>query len=235
MYLSVNVFFRSIFSILILFLIARIMGKKQISQLNYFDYIVGITIGSIAGQYSIDKNLSQLSILISLGTWGVFPIALSYITLKSIWLRRILEGTSTILIKDGVILEKNLRKERYHINDLLEELRKSGAFNVSEVAYAILETNGQISVLLKSEKHVVTCQDLNISNKPQALSINLIVDEKIMNHHLDYLGLDEKWLLDELGKQNLTSAKNILLAVYDNRKQLHIYFKNNFKDDKLID
>jgi uncharacterized membrane protein YcaP (DUF421 family) len=104
---SLNVFIRSILSILILFLITRLMGKKQISQLNFFDYIVGITIGSIAAQFSIDKNTSLTSTLISLSIWGGFPIALSYITLKSLKLRHFFEGTSTILIKDGVIIEKN--------------------------------------------------------------------------------------------------------------------------------
>jgi uncharacterized membrane protein YcaP (DUF421 family) len=235
MNISINVLIRSAISILVLFLITRLMGKKQISQLNYFDYIVGITIGSIAGQFSIDKSLPLAAVLVSLGVWGLFPIAVSYITLKSISLRRILEGTSTILIKDGVILEKNLKKERYHINDLLEELRRNGIFNISEVAFAILETNGQVSVLLKSENQPANRKDLNIPSEIQALSINLIIDEKIMSYHLNYLGLNEQWLLDELKNQKIMSTKNILLAVYDNKKQLHVYFKNNLDESKIID
>lgn len=226
---------RSNISILILFFMARLMGKKQISQLNYFDYIVGITIGSIASDLSIDTNLPIGNMITALIIWGMFPIVLSVVTLKNMKLRRKLEGTSTILIQNGVIIEKNLRKERYHINDLLEELRMKGNFNISDVDYAILETNGQISVLLKPEKQPITISDLNLKPIPQGLCANLIIDGEIMQSHLSIIGLDEVWLLNELKKRNFDNPKIILLATIDSKKEFHIYTKTDSSGYNVLD
>lgn len=214
---------------------ARLMGKKQISQLNYFDYIVGITIGSIAAEVSSNPHTQLIPGLISMILWGLFPILLSYITLKNLFLRRKLEGTSTIFIQNGVIVEKNLRKERYHLNDLLEELRMKGIFNISEVAFAILETNGQISILLKSDNLPLTKKDMNISKTPEALSVNLIFDGEILYKHLSSLGLSEEWLMGELKKQHITSPSEILLAVLDQNKNVNLFLKNSISSLNIID
>ncbi|PKM77382.1 MAG: DUF421 domain-containing protein [Firmicutes bacterium HGW-Firmicutes-15] len=202
------------------------MGKKQISQLTFFDYIVGITIGSIAASLSIDDHITYTHGLIGLVVWGSFPIIIAYLNLKNMRARRLLGGVSTIVIQNGTIVEANLRKERLHINDLLEELRIKGAFNIDDVESAILETNGQISVQMKADKQAVTPSDLNIAVRQQGLSANLIIDGKVMPDNLTLMGLSYEWLIGELKKSNINSPRQVMLACLNSSRDLHIYLKN---------
>lgn len=222
-----SVAIKSIIAALILFILTRIMGKKQISQLTFFDYVVGISIGSIAAAMSIEKNISWLEGIFSMIIWTAFPLTLSFITSKSINARRILEGTPTILIQNGKIVEKNLRKSKFTVNDLLEELRTKDVFNIEDVEFALLETNGKISILKKSYLQTVTNSDLGLPSVYQSLSANIIIDGKLMLQNISMLNINESWILNELKKQNISSIKDILLACYDTNGNLHIDLKNN--------
>jgi uncharacterized membrane protein YcaP (DUF421 family) len=225
--MELNIILRTSTSIIILFIAARLMGKRQISQLTFFDYIVGISIGSIAGQMSFDSKIPFRYGLISIATWSLFGIAFGVINVSSSKLRKLFEGSPSILVQNGKIIERNLKKEQVSINDLLEELRLKDVFNIEDVEFAILETNGQISVRLKSSKAPVTCSDLNIKTNYEGLCINLLVDGKIIKNHLELVSLDESWIYNELKKRNISSPKSILLATLDCSGNLHIDMKNS--------
>jgi uncharacterized membrane protein YcaP (DUF421 family) len=220
-------FIKSIVSIMALFFVTKFIGKKHIAQLTFFDYIVGIAIGSIAGSLSVDKSTNYANGLTALITWGMFSFVVAHLSIKSIWARCFFDSTPTIFIQNGKIIQENLKKEKININDFMEELRLKGAFNIADVEFAILETNGEVSVQLKSQKRPITPEDLNISTRYEGLSANLIIDGKIMKANLQLINHDEKWLADELSKRNIDSAKNVLLASLDTQGKLYIAMKED--------
>jgi uncharacterized membrane protein YcaP (DUF421 family) len=221
-----DVSLRSIISVVVLFILAKLMGKRQISHLTFFDYAIGISIGSIAAALAVDRSVDYEHGLAGMIIYALFGILLSYITLKSVKMREIISGTPTIIIQNGKIIEQNLRKTKLHVNDILEECRIMGAYNIADVEYAILETNGKVSVLLKSQKAPVTCEDLKIPTEYKGLSADLIIDGKIMPKHLAKVNLTEEWLKDELKKRNIMSHKDVLLASLDTSGNLLIDLKN---------
>lgn len=214
-----------------LFLITKLSGKKHIAKLTFFDYIVGIALGNIAGSFSLDKRINYNEGLTSTITWGLFSFAASYLSMKSIRSRRLLDSTPTVFVQNGKIIESNLKKESVNVNDFLEELRVKNVFNVADVEFAMLETDGQISVQMKSQKSPITPSDLNIPTKYQGLSANLIIDGKLMNENLKLVNLDEKWLKDELSKRNISSEKDVLLASLDTTGNLYLSIKDDLNKE----
>ncbi len=225
---------KSIVSVVILFILARLMGKKQISQLSFFDYVVGISIGSIAASFAVDPRIDYLHGLTSMIVFAIFPIVLSMVSLKSYLGRQLLDGTPSILIQNGRILEKNLAKSKMNLNDLLEECRLKNAFDIAEVEYAILETSGKVSLLLKAPHHPVTVQDMNLTASKKEVCMNLILDGKILDQQLRISLKNELWLMAELQKQNIDSVQDVLLAYLDATETLKIHLKNNDSSTKLV-
>lgn len=228
-----HVIIRSVISLVVLFISARIMGKRQIAQLSFFDYVVGISIGSIAANFAIDDTISYIHGLVGIITYALIPILMSYISVKSIRARKILEGRSVIIIQNGKIIEENLKKSKFHVNDLLEELRLKGAFSFRDVEFAVLETSGKVSVQLKAYKQPVTCEDLKLETSYKGLSADLIIDGKIIENNLELTGHDKKWLLKELKEQKVSSPKEVLLATLDSENTLNIDLKNH--DPRIYD
>jgi uncharacterized membrane protein YcaP (DUF421 family) len=226
---NLDILFRNLIAVGILFLVTVIIGKKLISQLNFFDFIVGITIGSIAAALSVDKTITYPHGVISLLIWGLVPLIVARIALANIRARRRLDGVPTLLIQNGKILEENLKKEKYHVNDLLEELRLKGVFNVADLDFAILETSGQISVQLRPEKQPITVSDLNLSPTQQGVCANLIIDGQILYQHLKLVNRNEAWLREELKKRNIKDVAQVLLASMDGNGNLYI----DMKDDQV--
>lgn len=220
-----SVFIRSIVTIVVLFLLAKVMGKKQISQLNLFDYIVGITIGSVAADISLDLNKSFLDGVICMLVFGLTGALVSYVTLKSIKLRRFFTGTPSIIIENGKIIEEGLKKVKFDINDLMEELRGAGYFNIDGVAYAVMETNGKISFLPKDGDKPVTKKDMDLKIIPSSLVANIIIDGKIMMNNLKAMNKDEKWLSHELKVLGYKDIDEILLATLDSNDKIMVYKK----------
>ncbi|WP_175988482.1 DUF421 domain-containing protein [Bacillus sp. Marseille-Q1617] len=216
-YLQVAV--RSLFILLSLFFITKLLGKKQLSKLSFFEYITGITVGSIAGTLSMDLGLPLSEGLMSIFLWFLFPLLFSYLSLKSSKFRRFAEGKPSVFIKDGKIDEKALRKEQYSIDELLEQLRKKDVFRAADVEFATLDTNGDLSVLLKKEKQPLVREDLMAdyqrSTPPQAV----IGDGRIDEAALKEVGYTRQWLLRELSKRKLT-AESIFLAQLDSEGNL---------------
>jgi uncharacterized membrane protein YcaP (DUF421 family) len=215
----------SLVSIIVLFIFARLAGKKQISQLSFFHYVIGISIGSIAAAFAVDVDIEFPEFLVSVIIYGLFPLILSQISMKSYKGRKILNGSPTILIQDGKIIENNLRKTRINIDELLEECRLKNAFNLSEVEFAVLETNGQVSVQMKSPSLPLTPKDMEIGTQYKGLCANLIVDGAVLNENLSIIGKDKKWLKSQLEQQGITSISDILLVFIDSSDKLYIYKK----------
>ena len=219
-----SVLIRSIVTLLVLFILAKVMGKKQISQLNIFDYIIGITIGSVGADISLDLNKHFIDGIVCLVTFGLFGAFVSFITLKSIRLRRLFSGTPSMLIEDGKIIEDGLKKVRFDINDLMEEMRNAGYFDISSIAYAIMETSGRVSFLPKDDSMPITKKDMDLKIVPSSLVCNAIIDGNIMINNLRAINKDREWMMHEL-KVMGKKLDDILLATVDSNYKVSIYEK----------
>ena len=217
---------RSIVSVVVLFILTRIMGKKQLSQLTFFDYVVGISIGSIAAAFAVDTSISYSKGITGLIVYALFPIVLTLITLKNYKARKLLDGKPTILINKGQIIEENLKRVQLSINDVLEECRLKNVFDISDVEFAILETSGKVSVELKSPNKPLTPNDVNIQTAFKGLCLNVIIDGEILDDHLQMIGKDRIWLIEELKKQNVLNYKEVLLGYIDGNNRLVVQKKN---------
>lgn len=224
---------RALIAFVFIFIIAEILGSKQISQLTFFDYIVGITLGSVAATMAIDDALPIWYGLIVMGVFVILPVALNILTRKSIWARRIFEGRPIVLISEGKIIFKELKRAQFAVNDLLRELRTQGYFNIADVNHAILETNGMVSVLPKSAKRPVVTEDINLALPNQGLCANVIIDGKIMAANLKAMGRDENWLYAELNKQGV-KLENLLLATLDTDYCLSTYERDQSNEKRTI-
>jgi len=219
---ALQILFRSTISLITLFLIAKMLGKKQVSQLSLFDYVIGISIGNFAAEMTINLESHFLNGTIAVIYFGLVAYLVSILTMKSIRLRRYFMGAPTILIENGKIIKANLKKVKFDINDMLEECRGNGYFDTSEIAYAIMEANGKLSILPKSIYQNATREDLNLKNEKVGLCANVIVDGKIMKENLKNCNKDEKWLISEVKKQN-KKIGDILLGTVDVNSKLVLF------------
>lgn len=200
---------------------ARLIGKQQISQLTYYDYINGITMGSIAATIATDQRAKIWSNFLDLVIFTALTIAVSYIVLINRPVRKLLDGSPTLVVHNGKILEANMHGMRYNMDDLLMQLREKGMFNIQDVEYAILEPNGELSVVPKSQKRPITPQDLNIPTKYEGLESALIIDGAIIHKNLRQHNLDETWLKNELQKQGITNLEKISYASIDSSGKVY--------------
>ncbi|WP_179031480.1 DUF421 domain-containing protein [Paenibacillus kribbensis] len=197
----------------VLLILARLLGKKQLSQLTYFNYVTGITIGSIAADIVGNSETPFFNGLISLVWWVILTIFIGYIGLKSSKARVLFDGQPTILIKEGKILKKALQRTHLNLDDLSMMLRKKDVFSLQEVHYAILEPDGQFSVLKKELKQTVTKEDMNIPTSTFTyLPSEIISDGKIVKKNLIELNLTEKWVHDELKKHGIQTIQEVFYA-----------------------
>ena len=223
-----NVVFRAMVSLITLFLITKLIGKKQVSQLSLFDYVIGISIGNFAAEMTINLDSEEIYGVVAVAIFGIIAYLVSVLTMKSIKLRRFFMGTPTILIEHGKIINKNFYKVRYDINDMLEQCRVNGYFDVSEIDYAIVEANGELSILPKTDNKPITLKDMNLKGDKQGLCANVIIDGKIMYKNLKNINKDKKWLDREL-KIKGKKIKDVLLATVDINEKVLFYEKNNNK------
>ena len=221
-----GILFRTLIIIVILFILAKLMGKKQISQLNLFDYIIGITIGSIAADISLDLEKNLVAGLVCLSIYGLFSILVSYITMKNIKARRFLNGVPTILIENNKIIEDGLKKAKLDINELLAEARSQGYFKLEDIEYAIMETNGSVSFMPINSSSPATKKDVNVKVNKESLVANVIIDSKLLDENLKEMHKDKKWLDSVLKVQGYNSYDNILLATLDINDKVIVYKKN---------
>lgn len=226
-----NICFRTILVLIILFFITKMMGKKQISELNFFDYVVGITIGSIAADISLDIEKNMIAGIAALFIYGFISYIISFVSIKSILARRFFIGVPTVLVEKGKIIESGLKKSKIDVNDLLMEARENGYFNLDEIDYALMEVNGNISFLPKEKEKPVTKKDMKIKCSNEGLTVNAIIDSKYMVNNMKAINKDKEWLDHELKVNGYDNYDNILLATIDNNYKVTIYEKN-VKPDK---
>lgn len=229
-----NICFRTILILVILFFITKMMGKRQISQLSLFDYIVGITIGSIAADISLDIEKNLYAGIISLFIYGFTSYLISIATMKSITARRFLTGVPTVLVEKGKIIESGLKKTKLDVNELLAEARMSGYFNLEEIDYAIMEINGTVSFLPKDKIKPISKKDMNIKKEKNGLCVNAIIDGNYMENNVTSIGKDKKWLDHEIKLQGYNDYDDILLATIDINDKVTIYKKGINPDKNTV-
>jgi len=203
---------RGVISFFTLLIFAKILGKQQISQLAFFDYVLGITIGSIAAELTIDLSSSAWPHWVGLLTWAVLGYLMEWITLKWRYAAKYIEGEPAVIIMNGKIMENVLRKMRFTVSDVMELLRNKDIFDLSQVDFAILESNGQLSVLRKPEYEPLTAKDMKISKKPSGISTELIYDGILIEENLRQLNKDTKWLMKQLKAQGIKDISEVFLA-----------------------
>ena len=179
-----QVSYRALISLVTLFLITKLLGKKQVSQLSLFDYVIGISIGNFAAEVTINLEAEWINGVVAVTIFGVVAYLVSILTMKSIILRRFFMGAPTVVIQNGKIIKESLKKIKFDINDLLEECRNNGVFDLTQINYALMEANGELSILLKPEYLPITPNDMKLKPEKNSLVANIIIDKKIMPNNL---------------------------------------------------
>lgn len=216
----------SVVSLAVLFIITKVIGFRQISEMSFFDYVIGITIGSIAAEMSTNIDLEWWKGITAMAVYGIIGVILSLLSQKSIAARKIISGKPIILIEKGKISKKNMKKARIELDDLLSSARGNGYFNLSDIDYAIMETTGKISFQPVGQKRNLNPKDFNFAPQNEGLYINIIMDGNIIEDNLSVAGITKKELGNML-KARGEKVEDIILGTIDSNKQLSIFKKNS--------
>ncbi|MGE5631836.1 MAG: YetF domain-containing protein [Caulobacteraceae bacterium] len=219
------VFVRTIILYIVIVVTLRLLGKRQIGQLQPSELVVALVVADLASVPMSNVGVPLINGIIPIITLFILEELLSYIALKSEKARGVICGLPSILVEKGVIVEDELKRIRYNINDLLEQLRLMNFFNVEDVEYAILETSGKLSVIPKPEKAPLTPKDFNLQPKGEGLPVTVIIDGRINSENLGKVGLNDDWLYEELRKNNISSAKEVFFAFLAAGNQLRYQLK----------
>jgi uncharacterized membrane protein YcaP (DUF421 family) len=217
-----QILIRGLGAFLIVLITTRIVGKSQIGQLTISDFINAIVIGSIAAAMVADLKENAWYYTFALVLFGLLTVGTEYLALKSRPARKLIEGEPTIVVHNGKILEDNMKKLIYHVDDLLMQLRDKNIFNIADVEYAIAEPNGTLSVLLKSQKRPLTPQDMQIPTRYEGICSELVIDGVVIQQNLKQNNLTEEWLYQELEKQGVKSVKDVMYASLDTDGNLYV-------------
>ena len=221
-----DVTIRALLSLITLFFITKLIGKKQVSELSLFDYVIGISIGNFSAEMTINLESQEVNGILAVIIFGLVAYLVSKLTMKSIKLRRFFIGVPTMIIQDGKILYESMKRMKLDINDLLEQCRMSGYFDISQIDYAIMEASGDLSILPKTEYRPVNISDMNLSVVKDGLVANVVIDGNIMLDNLKNMKMNEKWLMHELKIRGYNDLSNLLLVTLDNNEKITIYEKN---------
>lgn len=222
-------------AVIYLFLVIKVLGKKQISELNIFDYIIGLSLGNIAAEMTVNKDITILTGLLAMTVYGAFSLLVSFLTSKSILARRFITGFPIVIIQDGKISREQLKKCKIDVNDLLQDARESGYFDISEINYAIMEPSGKISFLPKTKFHPITPHDMKLKVDKNGLNANLVIDGNIMEKNIEAIGHDKKWFLKRLENEGYKDVSNLLLVTCDNKEKLTIYKMDEKVDTSVLE
>jgi uncharacterized membrane protein YcaP (DUF421 family) len=206
---------RAMFAYIFLFAVTWLMGKRELSQLTFRDFIVGITIGSIAGKAAVEPHQKLMDYVPAFLTVSGMQILFSYISLKSHLFRAFTDGEPIILIQNGKILEKNLKKVKLNVDELVSQLRQKNVFKLTDVEYALIEPNGGFSVMLKANKEPLNAEVMQVSVSNNELPRLVIKDGKLIKEELRRYDFTEAWLRSELKKQNIFDISHVMLAQID--------------------
>ena len=209
----IKVVLTALLSVVALFIITKIMGHKQVSQLDFFDYVSGITIGSIGAELATELE-EPYKPLIALCVWGGASLILNLIAHKLPKARKYINGTPTILMNQGKIYRKNLKKAKLDLSEFMLLCREQGYFDLDEIRIAVFEHNGKLSILPKAANRPATPEDLRITAKATHIGVEVIMDGRVIGDNLSRSSKDEKWLWEQLKLQGYKDSKEIFLAVY---------------------
>ena len=217
-----KVILTSLLSAAMLFLIAKILGHKQVAQLDFFDYITGITIGSIAAELAteLEKPLKPLTAMV---VYGIIAYLLSVISSKLPRTRKYINGTPTIIMNNGKLYRANMKKAKLELSEFMMMCRQLGYFDLNEIQTAVFEYNGRLSVLPVSDKRPIQPADMHLSPAPASICAEVIMDGRILGENLRRMGLDDKWLSKQLADQGFKTAVYIFLGVCDRNHQLTLF------------
>lgn len=223
---------RAIFSLITLYLVTKLIGKKQVSELSLFDYVISISIGNFAAEMTMNLDTQSINGFVSVVIFGLIGTLVSILTMKSISLRRFFMGTPTIIIDNGKFVYKNMKRTKIDMNDFLQTARIAGYFDINQIKYALMEANGQISFLPKEEYLPVTNKNMKLNIQKEGLCANVIIDGKIMEKNLSKIKKDEKWLVKSLDVKGYKNINEILLATVDINEKLTVFLKH--ENDNIL-
>ncbi len=222
MFNPLPIVFRVFLALIFLFTATKLLTKRSIANLTYFDYIATTTLGTIAGNLAFNIKINILVFIVSMSLITLIIMLISFISFKYRPLRSFLAGEPTILIQNGKILEYNLSKLNYSYNYLNQQLRQEGVFDISKVEYAILEPSGELSINLKSQNKPLTPQDLHFSTEYEGLATEIILDGKILKNNLQKNNFNQEWLYNELSKKGIEDIKEIAFAALSSNGNLYV-------------
>lgn len=221
---------RGIIAFFTLLIFTRLLGKQQVSQLTLFEYILGITIGSTASTLTTDLSSSAWAHWVGLLVWTLLVYIMQYISIKFPNIMKYINGQPEVLIVNGKIQDKKMKMLRYSLADLLEQLRVNNVFDISQVEFAVLETNGQLTVLKKSQYQTVTPFDMGLNTQYSGITTELILNGIVIEENLRKVNLDYKWLTDELIKRKINSPGEVHLATLNTSGELYIDLYNDYQN-----
>lgn len=213
-------------SFIVLFILARISGCRQISQMSMFDYINGITIGSIAAEMATGLDTHWSYPLASMVTFGLLTLAVSCITDHSLKLRRFMMGEPVILLHKGKLYKENLKRAHINVDEMLEACRINGYFSLIDLQTIILESSGKFSFIPAAGHKPVTADDLHLSVEADSLNANVITDGILLRRNLRVLGLDENWVRKKLQKKGIKDISEVFLAIFEQPDELLVFPKD---------
>jgi uncharacterized membrane protein YcaP (DUF421 family) len=223
-----EVIFQTVIAFVVILVLTMILGKQQIAQMTYFEYINGITFGSIAATLATDIDQHTWQHLIGLVLFGGLTLLLSYLSLKNRKARRWLEGDPVIVIQNGQIMEENLKKNRFHFDEVMELLRQKGVFDISQVQQAVLENDGQITVMLKPQYQPLTKDSMAKPSGPANMPIELVIDGQVIYENLQKAGKNGQWLMNQIRKQKgVQSLRDVFYASLQSDGTLYVDVRND--------
>ncbi|MCM2603759.1 DUF421 domain-containing protein [Rossellomorea marisflavi] len=203
-----------------LLILTKVLGKTQITQISAFDFISALILGELVGNSLYDDKISVFQVLTAILIWGALIFVTEFFTQKSRKFRHLMEGTPAIVINKGIINYTVLKKNHLDLNQLQHLLRAKDIFSIKECEYALLESNGTLSVIKKPLYDQVQRQDLSLPLKKATLPMSLIMDGEIVYDNLKIVGEDDRWLQTEISRQGFASPKDVLLAEWTENEPL---------------
>lgn len=212
-----NVLIQSLGAFVVLFIISKILGKKQVAQLEFSDYVVGISIGSIAAAMAVEPEIPFYHFIVAMVIFGGVDLILTLISRKSVFLKSTVKGKPLIIIENGKLNFKNIKKSKLDLNEIMAQCRSKGFFYIDDIAYCIFEISGDFSILPKSKSRPLVAKDFGIPQEQVGLQKEVIIDGKVVEDELEKINKSKDWLNKKLKINDKKQLKNILLATYDEK------------------
>ncbi|MDP4144890.1 MAG: DUF421 domain-containing protein [Bacillota bacterium] len=229
--IALNTFIRSVVIFVLMMILTRLITRKLISEMTFFDFVVAIIIGEVGAEYALAHQRTPLGAAITLVVLTALAIITAKLSMKSVKLRKLLNSEPVVLVARGQIIYRNIKRMRVTVNDLLSVLREKDVFNIADAEYVIMEPTGKFSVLLKHDKHPVTVSDLNLQTTYKGLTTDLVIDGRVMSENLKQTNFDEKWLDEQLKKNGALNIKDVLYAGLDSNGGLYVSIKDYNKKE----